>query len=68
MVPGMAPPPGPYMPGPFVQPMPYPPNMPPPNGEYRLGVDFLSLNFPFSGYVRVTADGSDATYVPNLQF
>lgn len=35
MMPGMAPPgpPGPYMPGHFMQPMPYPPGMPPPNGE-----------------------------------
>ncbi len=31
MMPGMAPPgpPGAYMPGPFMQPMPYPPGMPP---------------------------------------
>ena len=35
MMPGMAPPgpPGTYMPGPFMQPMPYPPGMPPPNGQ-----------------------------------
>ncbi|TFK40356.1 hypothetical protein BDQ12DRAFT_680807 [Crucibulum laeve] len=36
MMPGMAPPgpPGAYMPGPFMQPMPYPPGMPPPNAMY----------------------------------
>jgi hypothetical protein len=35
MMPGMAPPgpPGAYMPGPFMQPMPYPPGMGPPNGQ-----------------------------------
>jgi hypothetical protein len=34
-MPGMAPPgpPGAYMPGPFMQPMPYPPGMGPPNGQ-----------------------------------
>lgn len=37
MMPGMAPgPPGTYMPGPFMQPMPYPPGMPPPAGELSL--------------------------------
>ncbi|RXW25542.1 hypothetical protein EST38_g319 [Candolleomyces aberdarensis] len=35
MMPGMAPPgPGGYMPGHFMQPMPYPPGMPPPNAMY----------------------------------
>ncbi|KAG6842298.1 hypothetical protein C0991_010586 [Blastosporella zonata] len=36
MMPGMAPPglPGGYMPGPYMQPMPYPPGMPPPNAMY----------------------------------
>jgi hypothetical protein len=44
MMPGMAPPPpGAYIPGPFVQQMPYPPSMPPPNGEYRLRFPLLSL-------------------------
>jgi hypothetical protein len=34
MMPGMPPPPpGAYMPGPFMQPMPYPPGMVPPNGQ-----------------------------------
>jgi hypothetical protein len=34
MMPGMPPPgpPGAYIPGPYMQPMPYPPGMPPPNG------------------------------------
>ncbi|KAF8149936.1 hypothetical protein B0H34DRAFT_731793 [Crassisporium funariophilum] len=36
MMPGMGPPgpPGAYMPGPYMQPMPYPPGMPPPNAMY----------------------------------
>ncbi|KAF9468085.1 hypothetical protein BDZ94DRAFT_1318189 [Collybia nuda] len=36
MMPGMAPPgpPGTYMPGPYMQHMPYPPGMPPPNAMY----------------------------------
>ncbi|KAF9048692.1 hypothetical protein BJ165DRAFT_1343003 [Panaeolus papilionaceus] len=36
MMPGMAPPgpPGAYMPGPYMQHMPYPPGMPPPNAMY----------------------------------
>ncbi|KAG6817336.1 hypothetical protein H0H87_009934 [Tephrocybe sp. NHM501043] len=36
MMPGMAPPgpPGAYMPGPYMQPMQYPPGMPPPNAMY----------------------------------
>ncbi|KAJ6619738.1 hypothetical protein B0H10DRAFT_2024730 [Mycena sp. CBHHK59/15] len=35
MMPGMVPPPpGAYMGGPYMQAMPYPPGMPPPNGEY----------------------------------
>ena len=35
MMPGMAPPPpGMYAPGPFMQPMPYAPGMPPPNGKW----------------------------------
>jgi len=34
MMPGMGPPPHGYIPGPFVQPMPYPPTMPPPNAMY----------------------------------
>lgn len=43
MMPGMAPPgpPGAYMPGPFMQPMPYPPGMPPPNG---MAIAFRSLS------------------------
>lgn len=37
MMPGMAPPgpPGAYMPGPYMQPMQYPPGMPPPNAMYN---------------------------------
>lgn len=40
MMPGMAPPgpPGAYMPAPFMQPMPYPPGMPPPNAMYSPGM------------------------------
>jgi hypothetical protein len=36
MMQGMPPPgpPGAYMPGPYMQPMPYPPGMPPPNGTH----------------------------------
>ncbi|KAJ7707722.1 hypothetical protein B0H17DRAFT_917768 [Mycena rosella] len=34
MMPGMVPPGPPYMGGPYMQAMPYPPGMPPPNGEY----------------------------------
>ncbi|KAH9949939.1 hypothetical protein B0H21DRAFT_725331 [Amylocystis lapponica] len=42
MMPGMAPPPpGAYMPGPFMQPMPYP-HMPPPNGTPIVPFDFDS--------------------------
>ena len=38
MMQGMPPPgpPGAYMPGPYMQPMPYPPGMPPPNGTHWL--------------------------------
>jgi hypothetical protein len=70
MMPGMAPPPpGAYIPGPFVQPMPYPPTMPPPNGESvptRLFLR-LSLILSRSSHVRITTDGSDATYVPKFR-
>jgi len=40
MMPGMAPPgpPGAYMPGPYMQPMQYPPGMPPPNAMYTPGM------------------------------
>ncbi|KAF8071968.1 hypothetical protein FPV67DRAFT_1483313 [Lyophyllum atratum] len=40
MMPGMAPPgpPGAYMPGPYMQPMQYPPGMPPPNAMYTQGM------------------------------
>ncbi|KAF8972204.1 hypothetical protein BDZ97DRAFT_1913428 [Flammula alnicola] len=40
MMQGMAPPgpPGAYMPGPYMQPMPYPPGMPPPNAMYSPGM------------------------------
>ena len=36
MMQGMPPPgpPGAYIPGPYMQPMPYPPGMPPPNGTH----------------------------------
>ncbi|EIM91286.1 uncharacterized protein STEHIDRAFT_48397 [Stereum hirsutum FP-91666 SS1] len=35
MMPGMAPPPpGAFIPGPYMQHMPYPPTMPPPNGQF----------------------------------
>ena len=64
MMPGMAPPPpGTYIPGPFMQPMPYPPSMPPPNGEYWSSYSLLLLNPAFSRHVRVATDGPDATYV-----
>jgi len=47
MMPGMPPPgpPGAYMPGPYMQHMPYPPGMPPPNGVYLLRVLFYSVHF-----------------------
>jgi hypothetical protein len=62
MMPGMAPPPpGAYIPGPFMQPMPYP-NMHPPGGEYWPSYFLLLLSSPFS-YVRIATDGPDATYV-----
>ncbi|KAG2017742.1 hypothetical protein CC2G_007227 [Coprinopsis cinerea AmutBmut pab1-1] len=40
MMPGMPPPgpPGAFMPGPYMQPMPYPPGMPPPNAMYSPGM------------------------------
>lgn len=57
------PPPGAYIPGPFMQPMPYPPSMPPPNGEYWPIYSLLLLNLPLSSHVRIAADGPDATYV-----
>ena len=40
MMQGMPPPgpPGAYMPGPYMQPMPYPPGMPPPNGTHWLSL------------------------------
>ena len=57
------PPPGAYIPGPFMQPMPYPPSMPPPNGEYWPIYILLLLNSPLSSHVRIAADGPDATYV-----
>ena len=57
------PPPGAYIPGPFMQPMPYPPSMPPPNGEYWPIYSLLLLNLPRSSHVRIAADGPDATYV-----
>ena len=43
MMPGMAPPgpPGAYMPGPYMQPIPYPPGMPPPNGMFIAFQDVL---------------------------
>ncbi|KAF8910612.1 hypothetical protein CPB84DRAFT_1930138 [Gymnopilus junonius] len=42
MMPSMPPPgpPGAYMPGPYMQPMPYPPGMPPPNGVFSVEVLF----------------------------
>lgn len=43
MMQGMAPPgpPGAYMPGPYMQPIPYPPGMPPPNGMCSAFQDLL---------------------------
>src|ERR1700721_3047349 len=48
MMPGMPPPPGAYMPGPFMQPMPYPPGMVPPNGQRESVVCAMSYHLkPF---------------------
>ena len=64
MMPGMAPPPpGAYMPGPYMQPMPYP--MPPPNGKGPLcfSVGGALMYLFFSSDVPIDADGPDAAYV-----
>lgn len=59
MMPGMAPPgpPGAYMPAPFMQHMPYPPGMPPPNGESVL----FALSKPW-----LTSGLSEAMYSPAM--
>lgn len=36
-------PPGAYMPGPYMQPMHYPPSMPPPNGQREFSVSQLAV-------------------------
>jgi hypothetical protein len=63
MMPGMGPPgpPGGYMPGPFMQPMPYPPGMPPPNGqrEWKLTEKLLCVK-PFISFHPV------AMYAPGM--
>ncbi|XP_006459522.1 hypothetical protein AGABI2DRAFT_201859 [Agaricus bisporus var. bisporus H97] len=47
MMPGMAPgPPGTYMPGPFMQPMPYPPGMPPPAAMYSPAMSQMQPYMP----------------------
>ena len=63
MMQGM-PPPGPpgYMPGPYMQPMPYPPGMPPPSGTHF----WLSLIIHVTEFENIcsyvfTCDGSDAS-------
>ena len=64
MMPGMAPPPpGAYMPGPYMQPMPYP--MPPPNGAsfVRNMTGVPGSSSIVSSYVPVDAHGTDASYV-----
>jgi PAB1-binding protein PBP1 len=50
MMQGMPPPgpPGAYMPGPYMQPMPYPPGMPPPNAMYSPGMGQMP---PPQGYM-----------------
>jgi PAB1-binding protein PBP1 len=63
MIPGMAPPgpPGAYMPGPFMQHMPYPPGMPPPNGRRS----FLAVAQRITDFIAHShvcpRNGSDAT-------
>ena len=66
MMQGMAPPgpPGTYMPGPYMQPMPYPPGMPPPNGVFcclLMGVFVVFMTIESSDVLPCY--GADATYV-----
>ncbi|KAF8808712.1 hypothetical protein BYT27DRAFT_7222826 [Phlegmacium glaucopus] len=51
MMQGMPPPgpPGAYMPGPYMQPMPYPPGMPPPNAMYSPGMGQMPRYMPPPG-------------------
>jgi len=60
MMPGMAPPgpPGTYMPGPFMQPMPYPPGMPPPNGQPMYASPGMGQMPPPQAYMPPPPPGS----------
>lgn len=63
MMPGMAPPgpPGAYMP-PYMQPMPYPPGMPPPNGMFLLLLVWILIEDNAHSHL-FPCDGTDAAYV-----
>ena len=62
MMQGMPPPgpPGAYIPGPYMQPMPYPPGMPPPNGTHLASLMIMTEFENIYSYV-LTWDGSDAS-------
>ena len=63
MMQGMPPPgpPGAYMPGPYMQPMPYPPGMPPPNGMHWFSLLIHMTEFENIYSHVFTCDGSDAS-------